>query len=229
MTGITHDDEIRDYLVGRLSERERLVFQDRVARDPTLARELEHSLRLREGLRQLQGQGYFAAPDAPRLVRSVRLARWLPLAAAAIVAAVCVGAWWELKDADSLLSASPDRIAAGHGSPAAQWTFISTRGAQVPRLELPTGGRIELRIAPETSATGAQRITLLRIRGTTVQTLGAVEGTVMPDHYLHAYADAARLSPGDYRLRIEAEEGQATSPREFPFTLMPAAASGPHQ
>lgn len=224
MTDITHADEIRDYLVGRLSERERLVFQDRVARDPTLARELEHSRRLREGLRQLEAQRYFTTPDAER--RPVRLARWLPLAAAAVVAAVCVGAWWELKGADSVLSASPDRIAPGHGSPSAQWTFISTRGEQVPRLELPAGGLIELRMAPETSAADRQRISLLRLQGTTVQTLGTVEATVMPDRYLHAYADAARLSPGSYRLRIEAGRG-GVSAVEFPFTLAATAAPGP--
>ena len=224
MTDITHDDEIRDYLVGRLSERERLVFQDRVARDPTLARELEHSRRLREGLRQLAGQGYFTAPHAAR--RAVRRARWLPLAAAAVVAVVCVGAWWQLKGADSLLSASSDRIAPAHASPSAQWTFIATRGDEVPRLDLPAGGVIEIRIAPGTSAADRQRVTLLRLQGTTMQTLGTVEGTVMPDRYLHAYADAARLSPGSYRLRIEAGKAGGTAV-EFPFTLAAAGAPGP--
>jgi hypothetical protein len=222
MTDITHDaDEIRDYLVGRLSERERLVFQDRVARDPTLARELEHSLRLREGLRQLKGQGYFVMRDSERRSgAAVRLARWLPLAAAALVAVVCVGAWWELKAPESMLTAS------GEGSPSAQWTFISTRGDEVPRLELPAGGLIEFRIAPETAAAGTYRVTLMRRQAPAVSSLGTIEGRIGSDHYLHAYTSAARLSPGDYRLRIE--HGESTlPPLEFAFRLTAAGGATP--
>jgi hypothetical protein len=220
MTDITHDaDEIRDYLVGRLSERERLVFQDRVARDPALASELEHSLRLRDGLRQLKGQGYFVMQDGER--RSAvtgRLARWLPLATAAIVAAVCVGAWWELKAPDSVLRAS------GEGSPSAQWTFISTRGDDVPRLKPPAGGLVEFRIAPEITAAAAYRVTLERLQAPGVNALGTVESRIGSDHYLHAYASAARLSPGDYLLRVAAA-GSALPPLEFAFRV--TAAGGP--
>ncbi len=214
MTDLTHDaDEIRDYLVGRLSEHDRLVFQDRVARDPTLARELEHSLRLREGLRQLKGQGYFVLRDGERRsATAVRLARWLPLSAAAVVAALCVGAWWELRAPDSVLTAS------GDGSPSVQWTFISTRGDEVPRLELPAGGLIELRVAPETAAAGTYRVTLMRGQAPAVQTLGTIEGRVGADHYVHAYTSAARLSPGDYRLQIETE-GSTLPPLAFAFRL----------
>jgi hypothetical protein len=217
VTDLTHDaDEIRDYLVGRLSERERLVFQDRVARDPTLARELEHSLRLREGLRQLKGEGYFVLHDGGRL-GTARPARWLPLAAAAVVAAVCVGAWWELRAPDSVLTAS------GEGSPSARWTFVATRGDDVPRLQLPAGGLIEFRISPETAAAGTYRVTLTRGQAPAANTLGTIEGRIGADHYLHAYTSAARLSPGDYRLQIESE-GSTLPPLEFAFRL--TAASG---
>jgi hypothetical protein len=219
VTDLTHDaDEIRDYLVGRLSERERLVFQDRVARDPTLARELEHSLRLREGLRELKGQGYFVMHDGERRSPgTARLARWLPLAAAAVVAAVCVGAWWELRAPASVLTAS------GEGAPSAQWTFVSTRGADVPRLELPAGGLIEFRIAPENAAAGTYRVTLMRAQAPAANTLGTIEGGIGADHYVHAYTSAARLSTGDYRLRIETV-GSTLPPLEFAFRL--TASSG---
>jgi hypothetical protein len=219
MTDLTHDaEEIRDYLVGRLSEHERLVFQDRVARDPTLASELESSLRLREGLRQLKGQGYFVLRDGERRsATAVRLARWLPLAAAVVVAALCVGAWWELRAPDSVLTAS------GYGSPSAQWTFISTRGDDAPRLELPAGGLIEFRVAPDTAAAGTYRVTLMRAQAPAVTPLGTIEGRIGADHYVHAYTSAARLSPGDYRLRIQTE-GSTLPPLEFAFKL--TAASG---
>lgn len=222
MTDVAHDtDEIRDYLVGRLSERERLVFQDRVARDPALARELEHSLRLREGLRQLRGQGYFAIQDGERRpAATARLARWLPLAAAAVVAAVCVGAWWELKAPDSVLAAS------GEDAPAAQWTFIPTRGADVPRLELPAGGLIDFRMAPEAAAP-TYHVTLLRLEAPTVSSLGTIESRIGSDRYLHAYASATRLSPGDYRLQI-APEGSSQPPLEFTFRLIAASGATPH-
>jgi hypothetical protein len=217
LTDITHDgDEIRDYLVGRLSKRERLMFQDRVARDPTLARELEHSLRLREGLRQLKGEGYFAVHDGERRsAATARLLRWLPLAAAAVLAAVCIGAWWELKAPGSVLAAS------ANGSPSAQWTFISTRGDDVPRLELPARGLIELRIAPETAIAGIYRVTLQHLEGQAVNSLATVESRMGTDHYLHVYTSATRLSPGDYRLQIEAA-GSTQPPLEFPFRLRAA-------
>jgi anti-sigma-K factor RskA len=78
---------MRDYIVGRLSEVERRAFENRLVSDPGLARELEESLALREGLQQLRTQGNLprAAARAALPVTSPRL--WRPaLAAAALVA-----------------------------------------------------------------------------------------------------------------------------------------------
>jgi hypothetical protein len=113
--------------------------------------------------------------------------------------------------------------ASGEGPPSAQWTFISTRGGDVPRLELPAGGLIEFRIAPETAAAGTYRVTLMRDQAPAVNMIGTIENRIGADHYVHAYTSAVRLSPGDYRLQIETE-GSTVAPLEFAFRL--SAASG---
>ena len=75
-------ERMRDYIEGRLSEEEHRAFEERLARDPELVRELERSLQMQEGLLQLHSQGYFnrsaAKKPAPRL--------GFPVAAAAAAA-----------------------------------------------------------------------------------------------------------------------------------------------
>jgi hypothetical protein len=53
-------ERLRDYLVGRLPDDEVRDFEDRLVRDPELAREFEQSLRLHAGMQELRAQGYFA-------------------------------------------------------------------------------------------------------------------------------------------------------------------------
>ena len=47
---------MQDYIVGRLSDDESHAFEDRLVNDPGLVRELEESIRLREGLQRLREQ-----------------------------------------------------------------------------------------------------------------------------------------------------------------------------
>ena len=42
------------------------------------------------------------------------------------------------------------------------------------------------------------------------------------DGYLHAWVDAARLTPGDYSLSLEPESGAAGTAQEFAFRLQAA-------
>lgn len=220
MSDVARDlEDIRDYLQGRLSAEQELVFQDRLARDPSLVSELEQSLRLREGLRQLKAEGYLATPaarmhDSP----SRRMQRWLvPAAAAAVIAFVGVSLWWE---SASVLTATP-----GDAAVAAHFTFVSMRDAQHPRLALPvSGGLIELRAAPERLAAPAYRMTLLLDSQGQVERLDSVSGVrVGADGYLHSFADSTRLKPGSYSLRIEPEGGAPAAPLDFPFTLRSGA------
>ena len=220
MTDVARDiEQIQSYLAGRLSEEDELLFQDRLARDPLLVRELEQSLGMRRGLKELQAEGYFAA-RAPRISRSRpgTLLHWLlPLAAAAVVAVVCVNIWWEPR---SVLTASASGRAAQ-----AHFNFVAMRGAEPTRLELPAGGLIELNASPGMLGANTYRLTLIREQpGSPI--IGSVTGVaVAADGLLHSYAEAARLAPGVYRLLIEPEGLSGHGNEEFRFTLVPPGAT----
>lgn len=224
MSDVARDiDEIRNYLQGRLSEEQELVFQDRLARDPMLARELEQSLRMREGLQQLEAEGYFATAATTRDSRTRGIPQWLvPLAAAAVIATVCVYVWM---DRASVLTALPAARAGGASAIVTQFTFISMRDAP-PKISAPASGLIELRAAPETVIASSYRLTLIRHQGALQQHIGSLGGlSPAGDGYLHAYAEAARLEPGSYVLQVAPESASSSEPNEYPFTLQSPAAS----
>src|SRR5215469_2776524 len=108
-------ERMRDYVVGRLPEDEYRAFEERLGRDPELVRELEQSLRLREGLAQLQEQGYFARTPAAR----ARSWTWLPALAAAAVLALVMFLWVE-----------PSRVPTGVTRPPA--ALLSVAGDRLP-------------------------------------------------------------------------------------------------
>jgi hypothetical protein len=222
-------DRVRDYLVGRLSDDDRRSFEERLARDPELVREFEQALELREGLQELQSQGYFIKPLARPAAGARRLiGTWLPLLTAAAITAVAFIVWTQRSAAPpGLLSASPAPAASVADAPAvrAQFTFIPTRGSTTPDLNLPSSGLIEFRAAPGMHGTASRyRMTLVRRDeagpSRSVGTLAQL--TPGGDGYLHGYADAARLSPGSYLLRVDSGTAGAVESEEFEFNLRAA-------
>ena len=218
---------MRDYIVGRLSDDERQAFEDRLVREPALVRELEESLQIREGLRQLRAQGYFARAAS----RSLRFLPWLPALAAAAVAGIALFLWAHRQGtASPVLLASPEsRSVSGVGSSvSAPFTFVSVRGAASPDLDLPRAGLIEFRAAPVTSRTDfSYRLMLLRRDSAgTAQPVGTLAPIALSsDGYVHCFADASRLSAGSYLLRIEPQSSEPASTTsdvaEFEFNLRP--------
>lgn len=222
MIEISHGYEhLRDYLDGQLSDEEHRAFEDRLERDPVLVSELEHALQLKEGLRQLQAEGYFRNSAPPALPARPR---WLAqaAAAAAAVVAVALGLWmYRLAMTPEVLRSSLPRVSAN--SVRAQFTFVALRGSAVPKLTLPQTGLLEFRAKP----VGAPklplyRITLLKIEpfATEVAVADLAELRAGPDGYVHFYADAARLEPGNYSLRLESSDA-AVTPQTFHFTFTP--------
>lgn len=222
MLDVSRDPErIRDYLAGRLSEEENHAFGERLIRDPGLVRELERTLQMREGLQQLQDQQKFGA------MRGRHWRVWLPaLAAAAAVAIIAVSLWVRTGTDTSVLGAT---LASRFGANAtseitARFTFVQMRGGAVPALALPARGAIEFRAQPATAdAASGYRVTLLRERGSEAEPRGsATVPAIGADGYLHVYADAARLEPGRYVLRVQ-DAGQPAAELMFPFDFRTAA------
>jgi hypothetical protein len=218
-------DRVRDYLVGRLSEEERRSFEERLVRDPELVREFEQALELREGLKELQAQGYFIKPPAKPVVGAARLRTWLPLLAAAAVAGIALFLWTQRSAVPSgVLTSSPESAAAAGNAAtvAAHFTFVSMRGATTPDLDLPSSGLIEFRAAPGMQGTASRyRMTLVRNdEAGPSRSVGTLSELALGgDGYVHGYADAARLSPGSYLLRIDSGTAGAGTSEDFAFKL----------
>jgi anti-sigma factor RsiW len=214
-------ERIRDYLAGRLSDQESEAFGERLVRDPQLVRELERTLKLSEGLRQLAHEGN----PARALPRPRRRRVWMP--------GVLAVALWVHSAAERapLLSASLATTLTREvaSTVASQFTFVATRGSAAPALQLPREGLIELRAAaPLAPPGGAYRVTLAEQEpGDGSRVLGSTTVTaVQADGYLHVYADAARLKPGHFVLNVSA--GSDAAPLEvYPFSLRAASATPP--
>jgi hypothetical protein len=96
------------------------------------------------------------------------------------------------------------------------------RDSSIPDLNLPSGGVIEIRAAPATHLTGSRyRMTLVRQdEGGASKPVGAAAGLALSaDGYVHGYADAARLGPGRYVLRIEPDAEAPGTAEVFTFNL----------
>ena len=212
---------MQDFIVGRLSDDERRAFEDRLVREPTLVHELERSLRMRAGLEQLRAQGYFTKAA----YRGGSSRNWVPALAAAACAGVALFLWLSRDiGPPPILLASLDSQAPAdvRSAVAAHFTFVSVRGGAAPDLDLPAAGLIELRAAPSTLETiHRYRVTLLRQEEAGVTAAVADLGglAVGTDGYVHCYADAARLAPGRYVLRIQPDPDTPGMAEKFPFTL----------
>jgi len=213
-------ERMQDYIVGRLSDDEHRAFEDRLVGDPGLVREFEQSLRLSEGLHQLRAQGHF--DKAASRARGSRI--WLPILAAAAIAGLALFLWLQPRNRPSpVLTASLESRTAGvTPSVAAHFTFVAVRESSTPDLELPSGGVIEFRAAPATHLTASRyRMTLVQQdEGESSKPVGAAAGLALgADGYVHGYADASRLGPGRYVLRIEPEAETPATAETFPFNL----------
>jgi len=219
---------LQDFIGGRLSEEECRDFENRLVRDPRLARELEQSLRMREGLQRLRTRGYFGKVAS----RRYSFRSWVPAAlAAATVAGVALFlSQLRVPGPASLLLASPDAHIASNAASgiAAHFTFVTVRGGSVADLVLPPAGLIEIRAAPSVRDNIEHyAMTLLRQQeGSEAETVASLDGLALgTDGYVHGYADAARLAPGRYVLRLRPDTATPAPTDVFAFNLNAVASN----
>ena len=212
---------MHDFIVGRMSDEERRGFEDRLVHEPQLVRELEQSLRMREGLHQLRRQGYFAKAASRRR----RPPLWIPALVAAGGAGLALFLWLPrlTGPASILVPSLGSHAATGITSlVTAHFTFVPVRGASAPDLDLPSAGFIELRAAPTTRQTAHRyHVTLVRQKEDgPAESVGDLTGVdLSTDGYVHCYADASRLAPGRYVLRVHPDTDSPSGAVVFPFNL----------
>jgi len=222
-------ETIQAYLRGRLSPLDSRAFEERLPRDPALVKALEETLRLREGLEILRERGELA-----RLVRGPRrVASYWAFAAAlaAGVASVAIFLGYQFLARAPIVAASVDAVTGKAGATApltAHYTFAAMRQASATTdLDLPASGIVEIRVlAAGVDEAGTYRATLSIVPETVP---AATVGTAAhlkpdPDGFVTFYADAARLTAGDYALAVAAEAGSATPGAPFRFRLRRPAA-----
>jgi hypothetical protein len=236
---------LRDYIAGRLPDHECRTFEDRLTRDHTLARELDLSLRLSAGLEGLKSQRRFkvsGSSTSNNFSRSAFNLSWTKrlVAAAATIACVALLLWVRPTTSPAILT-STLKTETNTEAPRpvrAHFTFIGTRDSSTPELALPPDGLIELRAAPPSHELGANySVTLVADasrgdassadarRPAEDRTLASLTNLVVgADGYIRCYADASRLKPGTYELKIGGGSGPKSINAVYPFTLV----SEPH-
>jgi hypothetical protein len=222
---------VRDYVAGRLSDAERQAFEERLSRDARLVREVEESLRLREGLQMLREQGVLGELRHPRRqALPMRFAR--AAVAATVVGALIVASlvFYRGMHAPPIVAASLAALRGASSAPpqvVGRYSFAAMRGeASTPELLLPTRGALELRaLTARVDTRRTFTITLLGLGATMTPAGGVVEHLVPDaDGFIGVYADLSHLESGTYSLVVEPEGAtDPTAGSRFEFKLKRSA------
>jgi hypothetical protein len=215
-------ESVQNYIAGRMTDIGRRDFENQLVDDPSLVRELEASLRLREGLEILRDRHHLPPKTASRR-RSAMLAIAASTAAASMLLIVYLGLRYA-RPSSPIMAAS---LAVMHErtmaplSVSERYTFAKLRGAgEPPVLDLPAHGALELRaLTPIADASQTFRISLDRMEGQSPARIGVV-GHLTPDAegFVVIYVDASNLKPANYLLNVQSEADKTTA-EHFAFTL----------
>ena len=210
------------YLAGQLSEAEREAFETYYVEHPQMLRELEVAAKLKLGLALMEDAGELDA--APR-------ASWLPrlAAAAVLITAIAVTAWFMYSRPVPLLAASLSQLGDSTAAPlpADTHTIERTRSRRFDaRFELPPTPRLmALRVLPERpsattyavqlnlTAAGVPSREIAELRSLRADTEGLVT----------IYVDSKRLPPGSYEIVLSADSDPAAPASSFLIQVNPAS------
>jgi hypothetical protein len=214
---IDHQHIIARYLAGQLDAVESAEFEAHYARNPDVVRDIERTLRLKEGLAVLAESGEL---DALLHRRSY----WRPaMGLAAGVVALVVGVWLWIGQAT--LSPIVPTIAAltdTHGKPlhiASTHMLVRTRGpATVIEIPLPQArSAIELQMIPSSRPeSGRYRVLLGQLdAANAVAPVAETHATGnSADGFVTAYLDSAQLARGRYAIELAPEDSAPGTPAD---------------
>jgi hypothetical protein len=206
------------YLADQLSPAQAAEFEAYYTQHPSMVREIEYALRLKEGLATLRDRGQLDA-----LMRA-RRGRWaMPLSIAAAIAVAIIGGWTWYGDPqpapvasrlDDLMSESAPMPIGG------KYLLVRMRSANDGTLQVPlpaTRSALELQMLPSAGTTGAPyRVSLTRVDadgGT--ERIGEARGlTPGPDGLVTAWLDSAQLRPGRHTVELTPANAGPTTPAD---------------
>ena len=197
------------YLADQLDAADREAFETHYTDNPEMVREIERTLRLKEGLAVLQERG-----ELDSLMRTRR--RWnLPLALAAAALLAAAGIWlWMAPHTPAPLAGELIALADSSGhAPEVRATYLlaRARGAS-PALEIPLPSQrsaIELRMIPSARGTiTGHEVALSRLEPEKPPVrVGRIHGLKTGDDGLvKAYLDTGPLRPGRYLIELSPEQ-----------------------
>jgi len=214
-----NQDIIDRYLANRLGDAERQLVETRIVTDPNFRNELELTEALRDGLRQLEAQGGIAPLLRPQTWMWSRA----PFAVAASLLAILLGAVSflvfqrfdqprdEVKPASGELVVATLRFERTRGDPAGPDVSWS-RPAAPALLEM----RFDVGLEP---APGYQVfIEKIRAGSATSLLMSTLAGT-NANGEVAISIHSELLEPGDYRIRLDPQPGDAMQQEPTIYTL----------
>ncbi len=218
------DDEhiVARYLAGQLDEAEAAAFEKHYENDRDVVREIERTLRMKEGLAVLNERGQLDALMRPRTA-------WKPaLALAAGLAMVVVGVLlWVGQATVGPIAGTIAALGERNGQPlqvVSTYVLARTRGTPpTMAVALPKdGGALELRMIPSSRArSGDFRVTIAQLDAADAAApLGETRaGQSSEDGFVTAYLDSSKLARGRYRVELLPERPETAGAPADRFIL----------
>jgi hypothetical protein len=209
------------YLADQLSPAEADQFEAYYTQHPSMVREIEYALRLKEGLATLR--------DRQQLDALLKARRWrwaLPLSIAAAFAAAALGTWtWFGSPAAGPVAAGTleELLDSSRGAAlplVGKYMLVRVRGADSTALQIPVpaaAGALELQVLPAGGATAAPYHLVLErheIEGKPKPVAEVAGLTPGADGLVAAFVDSEQIQRGRYTVELSPERGEAAAPAE---------------
>jgi hypothetical protein len=209
------------YLADQLSHEEAEAFEAYYTEHPAMVREIEYTLRLKEGLATLR--------DRQELDTLMRARRWrwaLPLSVAAAIAGAALGTWtWYGSSTAAPIAAGSLEALLQDGGRATlplggKYMLVRVRSTDTAPLQIPLPAEhsaLELQVLPSGGADAAPyRLVLERHRAEgkpkpVAEVTRLVPG---PDGLVAAWLDSERIERGQYTVELVSERGESAAPAE---------------
>lgn len=203
------------YLAGQLDAAESAAFESYFEKNPDTVRDIERTLRLKEGLAVLQDRGELSS-----IMQARKPPVWRPaIGLAAGIAALVVGVWlWVGQSSVAPIVGTVAALVDGQGHPlrvASTHMLVKVRGLATS-LDIPLPAErsaIELQMIPSSRAADASfRVVLGQVdAANAVATIAETRAVAnASDGYVHAFLDSAKLSRGRYVIDLQ-QEGRAAA------------------